>query len=332
MDDRVVERLLKFIMYGFFSMMCVQYSFDKQSLYKAIFIFGFIHIWYLFAYATRQIQAGMMSIDDTMDLSYTSLIYLFSGIEVVEDHTARKSVRIVAFMLCAGFVCFLVGVSVNRGALLSVACYFVLRFLDKQPNVQKRTFFFVSVMIAGVIMYVYLVPILKAVNSIMVALGIVIKPLQKTIQQMEWSDSMISGRESVYNAAVQLISEAWLLPCGVAGFHIQKGIYYPHNIFLESGIEFGLIGLIIVMMIILRACHCMIVKLSKNSDLILIFFCLSIPRLMVSSSYWENTFIWPMMVLMWSNEKSVTTATKFKTTLRNQIHNYLTKKRSANVW
>lgn len=301
MDLRVIERLLKFIMYGLFSMICVQYVFDKQSLYKAIFIIGFVHLWYLFAYATRRIQLNLMSIDDTMDLSYTSLIFLFSGTEIATNRLERKWVRVLAALSCCSFIYFLIGISVNRGALIAVTCYYILKLVNKCENAQRRTLLFLGVIILTVVIYMNIVSVLKAVDTFTTSCGMVIRPLQKTIQQMEYTDSMISGRENVYNAAIQLITESWVLPNGVAAFDVLKGIYYPHNIFLEAGIEFGLIGLALVMVIILRACYCMIIKHGKYTELVLMFFCLSIPRLMVSSSYWENTFIWPMMVLMWKH-------------------------------
>lgn len=306
MDARVIERLLKFVMYGLFSMLCVQYSFDKKTLYKTIFIFGFIHLWYLYAYATNRIQAGLMSIDDTMDLSYTSLIYVFAGSEVVTSRGEKTLTRLLAAISCVLFVFFLVGISVNRGALISAVSYYVLRFVNKQNDTKKRIVLFACVIIIGIFAYINLISILKSIDALTTSIGMTIRPLQKTIQQMEYSDSMISGRECVYGSAMELIKESWALPNGVAGFDVLKGIYYPHNIFLEAGIEFGFIGIILVILIILRACYQMVIRRRKNTDLLLLFFCLSIPRLMVSSSYWENTFIWPMMVLMWTNSPGKT--------------------------
>ena len=97
-----------------------------------------------------------------------------------------------------------------------------------------------------------------------------------------------------------MIRETLALPNGVASYHIYTNVaYYPHNIFLEAGVEFGFIGFVLVAIIILRACNIMVFKQTKYSHMILMFFCLSITRLMFSSSYWENTFIWPMMLLMW---------------------------------
>ena len=304
LDDRVVERLLKFIMYGLFSMLCIQYPFNDRALIKSIFLFSFIHLAYLFFYAVEQINTGLMSIDDTMDFSYTSLIYLFASAYIAEDCNEKFFSRLVAFAVSVAFIYFLVGVSVNRGALIAVSCFFVLRFVAKLKSERLRIVLFICTIIFSFIVYLNLVSILKSVDSFTRSCGVIIKPIQKTIQQMEYTDSMISGREHHYAVAIQMIKDSWAFPNGVASFDIVKGIYYPHNIFLEAGIELGFLGFILVTIVILRACYCIIFLQPERKNLILIFFCLSIPRLMVSSSYWENSFIWPMMVLLWTQDQS----------------------------
>ena len=146
-------------------------------------------------------------------------------------------------------------------------------------------------------------PVLETIDEFATARGVEITPLKKTIWQMNNSDSMTSGREDNYAVAIQLIEDTLALPNGVASYHIMtNAAYYPHNIFLEAGVEFGFIGFILVALVIAKACKMMIISPRKHSRLILLFFCLSIPRLMVSSSYWENSYIWPMLMLMWNGD------------------------------
>ena len=302
-DSRVMERLLKFVMYALFAMLCIQYPFDEKVLLRAICYIGIIHVAFLFLYASPQIKAGIMSVDNTMDLSYTSLIYLFASAEIVGSKYERKMNRLLALVICVLVVYFITVVSMNRGALIAAACYFAFRVIISSKRLALRVMCFVGVVIAALIVYDNLIPILEAADEFTSSRGVVINPLKKTIQQMNYSDSMISGRETVYDAAIQMIKDTWAMPNGVASYHIQTNVaYYPHNIFLEAGVEFGFIGFVLVAFIIYKACYMMVIVPSKYSHLILLFFCLSIPRLMVSSSYWENSYIWPMMMLMWSSE------------------------------
>lgn len=300
MDSRITERLLKFVMYALFAMLCIQYPFEQETLLKAIFTIGFIHVIYLYAYATPLINSGIMSIDNTMDLSYTSLIYLFSSACVARGQTNKKIVRLLAYILCLSFVYFLVVVSTNRGALISAICYFALYPVIKCKKRSLRVALFIFIVIAAILFYLNLVPILEGIDDYAASHGVVINPLRKTLWQMNNTDSMTSGREDVYAAAIAMIKETLALPNGVASYDIYThAAYYPHNIFLEAGVELGFIGFILVAIIILRACDIMVLRQTGYSHIVLMFFCLSIVRLMFSSSYWENTFIWPMIMLMW---------------------------------
>ena len=301
-DPRVIERLLKFVMYAFFAMLCIQYTFDEKTLLKAICIIGFLHVEYLFVYAEPRLSMGIMSMDDTMDLSYTSLIYLFAGVSLVSNKEEKFILRVMALISCMMFVYFLSVISTNRGALVAAGCYFALRFVSRCKQQTLRTCLFFLVLVTAIIAYLNIVPILETVDEFATARGIEIAPLEKTIWQMNNADSMTSGREDNYATALQLIRDNYAVPNGVASYHIMTNAYYPHNIFLEAGVEFGLLGFVLVAVIVMRACHIMFFSSSKYSYLVLMFFCLSIPRLMVSSSYWENSYIWPMMMLMWSTD------------------------------
>lgn len=302
-DSRVIERLLKFVMYAFFAMLCIQYTFDEKTLLKAICIIGFLHVGYLFVYAEPRLSMGIMSMDDTMDLSYTSLIYFFAGASLVGNKEEKFILRVLELISCVMFVYFLSVISTNRGALVAAGCYFALRFVSRCKQQTLRTCLFFLVLVTAIIAYLNIVPILETVDEFATARGIEIAPLKKTIWQMHNADSMTSGREDNYATALQLIRDNYAVPNGVASYHIMtNAAHYPHNIFLEAGIEFGLLGFVLVAVIVMRACQIMFFSSSKYSYLVLMFFCLSIPRLMVSSSYWENSYIWPMMMLMWSTD------------------------------
>lgn len=301
MDNRVIERLLKFIMYAVFAMICIQYPFDEYTLVKATFTIGIIHALYLILYATPLLNSGAISLDDTMDLSYTSLIYLFAGTIVASEPREKKVIKFSAFALCLTLLFFLFAISTNRGALIAAAWYFVLRFLERRNNWHLRLFFLICIAIACIVVYKNLIPLLEAVDKFTEECGLQITPLKKTIWQMNYGE-IDSGRSDNYIAAIQLIKSTFFTPNGVASYEIMThAAYYPHNIFFEAGVELGVFGFILAGIIIVKALWYMLIKQDCQVRLVTILFCLSIPRLLVSSSYWENSYIWPLMVVIWSN-------------------------------
>lgn len=299
-DARVVERLLKFVMYALFTMICIQYPFEEKTLQWAVFLIGIMHAAYLFSYAVPRLNSGAMSLDDTMDLSYTSLMYLFVASNIASDRRIKLLHRLAAAMMSLIFAYFLLAVSTNRGALVAAGCFYVLRLVQRCRRKEIRVFLFCSLIVILLVFLMNCVTILETVDAWTTSKGLVINPLRKTLWQLTTEGSMDSGREENYAAAIQLIKDSWALPNGVAGYHIITNVaYYPHNIFLEAGVEFGVIGFIMVAAIILKACYCMVIASDKYSRFLVVLFCLSVPRLMVSSSYWENSYLWPMMIMMW---------------------------------
>lgn len=302
-DMRVIERLLKFVMYAFFAMFCIQYPFHERTLQKAIFAIGLLHAVYLFGYAMSRLENDLMSLDDTMDLSYTTLIYLFTASDFVVNRRERGWLRLFALAMSLLFFYFLIGVSSNRGALLAAGCFYGLRWVTRCRNKSLRVLLLVCMAGMMAALALNFITVLEAINDWTTSKGFVITPIRKTLWQQRSDQSTASGREVLYAAAIQLIKDSWALPNGVAGCDILTQLmYYPHNIFLEAGVELGFAGFILVGWIIIKACYMMVIEPRKYSRWIILFFCLSIPRLMVSSSYWENSYIWPMMVLMWSKE------------------------------
>lgn len=302
-DSRVIERCLKFIMYAAFPMVCIQFPFEEKLLMRGILYIGIIHAVYLFGYAAPYIRAGLMDMDTTMDLSYTSLTYVFAAITILFSRREKLFLRVISLATILLFLYFLISVSTNRGALIAAFCFISMRFLMFSKSPKIRVSLFILIIACGIITFMNIVPFMEKIDELATSHGVVIQPLRKTIHQMNYNDSMTSGREKFYSAAMELIRESYAFPNGVAAFDIIKHAYYPHNLFLEVCIEMGIVGVVLAAYIILKACDQMLVHQNKYSFLILMFFCLSIPRLMISSSYWENAFIWPMMILLWQDKQ-----------------------------
>jgi len=102
-----------------------------------------------------------------------------------------------------------------------------------------------------------------------------------------------SGRDVLFHRCIELMNEN---PLGNGvGFWMYDDVMnglYPHNIILQVGTEFGIIGIIILLMLILRS----IIKIASLDSVWYLFaayiFSITIGRLMVSSMYWERPEFW----------------------------------------
>lgn len=114
-----------------------------------------------------------------------------------------------------------------------------------------------------------------------------------------------SGRDSLYDTALDIIRNSYGFPNGISGFNVvgDNGIvfYYPHNIFLELFIVFGIFSIPIFIYFMYR-----LFKKYKTSDeylqfFILCFFVFSFSRALVSSSIWLSPSLWTCIGALYIN-------------------------------
>lgn len=292
-----VQRVLHFVMYGFFSAFCIQFDFDEKSLRRTVMYCGLLYTAYLYMYAIKWLVAGAMSVDDTMDLAYTSLVPMFAAIWTLIDKD-RLFNRFIALLVIASIGYFILMYSANRGALVALMCFVVIIFLGNIRSTTKRTIVLISVICIGVVLICNLLPVLEWINDKAMANGYVIKPLFKMIQEFNNADNIGSGRGGLYQWALDILKGNYFIPSGVGSFYLATGHEYPHNMLIELGLEIGLHAIVFCFYLIFRAFRQMLYDQTENSKLLVFLFCLSIPRLMVSSTIWENFYFWPMIVLL----------------------------------
>lgn len=82
--------------------------------------------------------------------------------------------------------------------------------------------------------------------------------LIKIFDEPDYVDSPMQARIVTWNAAIDMIQEDPLFGKGIGGFRsahesgITEWIKYPHNIFLEVAVEFGLIGLALFLFLLYK--------------------------------------------------------------------------------
>lgn len=111
-----------------------------------------------------------------------------------------------------------------------------------------------------------------------------------------------SGRSIYYETAISQFKEHPILGNGVATFSNKFGFYtYPHNLLLEILTQFGIIGLIAVLIIavyVIKNAKFMIKNGSIHHQYIVLLLIQSIVMLMFSSSYLTSLQLWIPLVLI----------------------------------
>lgn len=130
-----------------------------------------------------------------------------------------------------------------------------------------------------------------------------IKFIQERFVQQTLVTQYTSGRGSLYGDAIDLFKSSPLTGVGLDGFYGLRGIYtdieYPHNLFLATAAEGGMIG--VLLLVVAIAAGIVIVRRQKPMSLRVLFLLLAGTYLFVagqfSGDYYDSRLMWFFLFL-----------------------------------
>ena len=97
------------------------------------------------------------------------------------------------------------------------------------------------------------------------------------IIQNPWGMGVMADRDLLTNS-----NEVW-------------SVFYAHNFFLEMGIDFGYIGILIALVFVVGVIRLLIIAQDNYKCIINVLLCSSVVKLMVSASFWTDSIIWALL-------------------------------------
>ena len=216
--------------------------------------------------------------DYSMSLGYALLIPLFCAIVHVVE---KKSLLSLLALFLQSFVIVVYG---SRGQILSIALFiFSYLCVTAKISTKKKTIAFTLLIMASFVMIVGFKTIISSIITLFDSLGLHSRTLGYLLERTTYT-----GREFVWEAAVKRIMERPLLGWTL-GVDTSVAGFYPHQIYLEFILHFG-IPLGLMLSIIITVVSLYNVGFSKLEDsLLLMFFCYGFIPLLLSSEY----LVWP---------------------------------------
>lgn len=253
-----------------------------------------------FNYASLQMEAGYNFVPCIL-FSITCLVYL----KKKRLHTIISIFNIIV----SAYYMFLDNAS--RGPIISILCFLLIIYIRRQDNIKKTVTVIVGFVIAVTIITNY-EAILMWANDLLSALGINIPLLDKLVLWSRTNYTILNGRNMLYDRAFDLIEKSPIIGSGIGGFeknYHNDNLSYVHQYFLQIACEFGVVGLVGSIIVLLNQLKIILSKkfASKNNiseveiGFGIVFFCLSMPKLMFSTSYWLTGSFW--LLLAWSLSK-----------------------------
>jgi len=221
----------------------------------------------------------------------------------------RKKIDLILFIISIVEV-FIFG---NRGAILAVIVFLFLYILFCM-KFTKKIIALSGISVATVaILYILNNKLLDIYNWVY-SHGYSSRLLSRLIS----GEAYESGREQIYTLLLEVVQQWNPLGYGISGdrslLYSAFGVpYYAHNLFLELIIQFGSIfGILISIYLIINWLKIFLRRdIGKWKEIFIVVFSIIIPKLMVSSSFWVESYFFVLLGMMsvirriklWKNKK-----------------------------
>lgn len=197
----------------------------------------------------------------------------------------------------------------NRFALLIgfISCLILYWYYEK--NKLKKFIMYFIMLISFVFLYLNLKIILIYLNDIFIKMNYKVYGIIRLIESLnlkERSGDITSGRMNIYMEAIEIIRKN-LFGIGIWGYLFEvksKWLalgYYPHNVFIEIGMHWGIIGLILFIFFLIKIGYKILKLPNSNYKFFLIALLLLNLKLLVSDTYIAYKMFWLFFAVYFNN-------------------------------
>jgi len=226
-----------------------------------------------------------------MDLSYSALIGYVAT--VIYNLKYNKSIifRIISYICLIINSYYLIFLNDNRGSLIALFLFFAIFFIKNLKSLKYRIIVFFTATIVGIFSINYA---LNYIASMETDINWIVR-----LQFQMKINNISTDRDKLYERALEKIDDSIIVGNGIGEFENENEGVYTHNLFLQIACENGIIFATLIS-IFLFICFCKTVfrDIRNEKDLFLLFSLIQfIPRLLLSSVQWVNTFFWIYLYL-----------------------------------
>lgn len=292
-DQSIHIEVLKNILFFCFPIFLVAgtvIDFSKLKIYinKFALVIPYFIAFNIYVLGTGILENGVYSQSLTYYLLLPTIVLLSAMIE-------RFSIKTLIPLLLSLFIMFSFGA---RGPLVCVALFAVLKFVFELRAKRNRWIFIVLICILGVLVYTYYFAILQWFINLFEKLGFSSRSVSLILDNSFFEDK---SRIKIYQCCLSYIANHPLWGTGLINdrIYLVNALYsgenaigtYPHNIFIEILMQFGIIfGLILLGILITLLSKCLLQKSNKASrDMILIYLAVGVFPLLFSESYIDSS-------------------------------------------
>lgn len=270
----------------------IAYNYDArlvlEDLYK-ISLFSFILIfWYPVGGESSYMRFGYAVLP--------CVLFILCELLFEKNNKKRKLEKKAAGTICAILLAEMI-VFGARGCLFSLLLFFAVEeLLINRENLKTK------IVLAAGVFYAYfsIGPILDLIYNILKTFGIRSYAIIKYRMQFRRGfDAASSGRDVMYDMVLEKLKRSPFLGLPITLSSEDGDVQYVHNLFLQTWMDLGIIGLVVLILFILIVMWKIRKKEIEWNERILVsaVFSIAIGRLMFSSVLWRRPEFW-LLVFM----------------------------------
>lgn len=281
--------------YGISATIVGSLKIKKSYFYRYMKIFSYINI---LVYSCVIFYAKDIYYEKMDYMSY-GYVMLQSTVFLMFLQVKNKKILFHDFLIIF-YSLFIVLLFGNRFAILiGVLSVLVFYWYYERKKIKKIILYFI-ILLGGLSLYFNLKTILISINDLFLKFDYKVYGILRLIRSLELKEKgadVTSGRTDIYIEAIKIIKNnpfgigIWGYLSEVKSKWLMLG-YYPHNIFIEIGMHWGIIGLIIFIIVILKVGYRIITMENSSYKLFLIALILLNTKLLLSDTYISYNMFW----------------------------------------
>ena len=282
-----LDYIYNFILYGIIPIILFSYV---KNFEKILYYFSFFSVILFLIYSIEPFYNYFIS-GTYMTFGFGGIMYSYIGLVLY-----RKVFHIKKYFVFEILSIILIFIFGNKGASMVVILFTImLEILICIKDKKKKKI--ILMIFCSTTIIINIKSIIVSINNFILTKGMYSYALTTLINTFEGKKTSMDSRMILWNNAFSMIKHKPLIGNGLGYYETFEGIY-THNIFLDILVSYGIIGLTLFIILIIKS----LINIMKSKNYYkkifgIIIFNLSIPLLSFSSNIYYNWSFWILLII-----------------------------------
>ena len=300
--DALVKYIEFYFVFGMTALLVAVHDINLDVFVKTAIIVYFIRITTYFLFSRNTLLFSVSYYSEQLGVAYSLLpcVFICFVLLLYKNTQIHLIYKIISILLLIATIYIFLFDTRTRGVFvwIPIGLIFIISTCSKK---NKKLLIYISVLVLAILIISFWDSIWEYIANRFSNSNI--RVINKMIRTMGSGD-VTNGRATIYEDAIAIIKESPIFGSLVGYFEKKTGEIYTHNLFLQIGCEFGLFGIVLFVVFIIKYGISFVFGETSNEKVFMCFlFVSSILITMVSSSYWLLPQFWFYVFYIISNHR-----------------------------